>query len=568
MPQIRLSAIQFATTDDAAANLATCLRMIDAAASHHPHLIVTPEFINHILWFDDADHCWRVSVDPDGPFLRALGDKAREHALYLKVNVTLRRPNHTVTSSNILFAPSGEIVAITDKQILMGNENNFLTPATEPAEIITTPFGKLGMYCCMDGVIPEPARALAVGGAHILLNSLNSFAHDEASLHIPVRSGENKVFVVAANKVGGLVPPPMAQIVADRLKIPASAVAGAGESQILAPDGTVLAKAPRTGEAVIFADVELAEAENKRRPDGTDILASRRPALYHPLAAPPSPRRPIAPSPQLEVAVGQLAGPHRVAEAVGLVHAAASQSLSLLVLPELFYDHGDTPPPPAESAITALQHALGDSDCLIATTIAEGEAHVGILLGREGILLRQPQLHRCGRHPWIEQFGEQVQVLDLPWGRLALVVGGDAIYPEVFRLAALQDVDVVAVPTRVLEPWEMQTGFLERAAENRMNLVVATEPSAHGTSAIFALDKDFTLWTQWEKPFDGNINYPIITRAPHTPGLTRATVYPAQAANRLISQKTDLVANRPWWLVQGTLTTGERGREKRMVNGQ
>ncbi|MBK9056200.1 MAG: hypothetical protein IPL78_36480, partial [Chloroflexi bacterium] len=323
MPQIRLSAIQFATSDDVEANLATCLRMIDAAASHHPHLIVTPEFINHILWFDDADHCWRVSVDPDGPFLRALGDKAREHALYLKVNVTLRRPNHTVTGSNILFAPSGEIVAITDKQILMGNENNFLTPATEPAEIITTPFGKLGMYCCMDGVIPEPARALAVGGAHILLNSLNSFAHDEASLHIPVRSGENKVFVVAANKVGGLVPPPMAQIVADRLKIPASAVAGAGESQILAPDGTVLAKAPRTGEAVIFADVELAEAENKRRPDGTDILASRRPDLYHPLAAPPSPRRPITASPHLEVAVGQLAGPDRVAEAVGLVHAAA-----------------------------------------------------------------------------------------------------------------------------------------------------------------------------------------------------------------------------------------------------
>ena len=107
----------------------------------------------------------------------------------------------------------------------------------------------------------------------------------------------------------------------------------------------------------------------------------------------------------------------------------------------------------------------------------------------------------------------------------------------------------------------MQTGFLERSAENRMNLVVATEPSAHGTSAIFALDKDFTLWTQWEKPFDGHINYPLITRAPHAPGLTQATVYPAQAANRLISQKTDLVANRPWWLVQGILTDGERGRE-------
>jgi predicted amidohydrolase len=149
---------------------------------------------------------------------------------------------------------------------------------------------------------------------------------------------------------------------------------------------------------------------------------------------------------------------------------------------------------------------------------------------------------------------DKLEVLDLPFGRLAIVVGGDAIYPEVFRLAVLQDVDVVAVSTKVLESWEMSHGFLERAAENRMNVVVATQPSEASTSAIFALDKDFTLWTQWEKAFDGNINYPLITRAENKPGLTRATIYPAQAANKTISQKTNLVENRPWWLAKGTIT--------------
>jgi len=118
----------------------------------------------------------------------------------------------------------------------------------------------------------------------------------------------------------------------------------------------------------------------------------------------------------------------------------------------------------------------------------------------------------------------------------------------------LQDVDVVAVPTQVLESWEMTHGFLERAAENRMNLVVATQPSEAGTSAIFALDKDFTLWTQWEKDFDGNINYPLITRAENKSGIAKATIYPAQASNKVISQKTNLVENRPWWLAKGTIT--------------
>jgi predicted amidohydrolase len=537
--KIRASAIQFAVTSDVDANLAAVLRMLDEAAKHKPDIIVTPEFINHILWFDDTEHCWRVSLDLDSDFLKAIGAKAKEHNCYIKVNVTLRREHPKVTGTNILFDPHGNQIAITDKQILMGNENNFLTPATEPAQIINTPFGNLGMYCCMDGVIPEPARALAVRGAHILLNSLNSFAHDEASLHIPVRSGENKVFVVAANKIGALVPPHMAQAVADRLKIPAEAIAGAGESQILAPDGTILAKAPKLGEAAIYADIEVDDAHNKLRPDGTDILASRRPPLYNPIADLPSPRLTPAGAASITAAVYQPAS-NDINEIIQVIQQ--NQDVQLIVLPELTFQPEN------------LQTILKDSNTYLATSIRENDSHLGILLNKDGILLRQPQLHTCGRHPWATKLGEKLEVIDLPFGRLAIVVGGDAIYPEVFRLAVLQDVDVVAVPTKVLEAWEMSHGFLERAAENRMNVVVATQPSEAGTSAIFALDKDFTLWTQWEKPFDGNINYPIITRAPNASGITRATIYPALAANKVISQKTDLVENRPWWLAKGTIT--------------
>jgi len=539
MPKIRVSAIQFAVTEDIDANLATVLRMIDEAAQNKPDIIVTPEFINHILWFDDTEHCWRVSVDLDGDFLKAIGTKAKEHNCYIKVNVTLRREHPKVTGTNILFDPNGNQIAVTDKQILMGNENNFLTPATEPAQIVETPFGNLGMYCCMDGVIPEPARALAVRGAQVLLNSLNSFAHDEASLHIPVRSGENKVFVVAANKIGGLVPPQMAQAVADRLKIPAEAIAGAGESQILAPDGTILAKAPKLGEAAIYADIEVDSTLNKLRPDGTDILTSRRPHLYKPIADSPSPRQVSAGADSIVAAVYQPAS-NEINELIEVIKQ--SKDVQLIVLPELTFQSGD------------LKTALKDSNTYIVTSMQENNSHVGVLISKDGILLNQPQLHTCGRHPWATKLGDKLEVIDLPFGRLAIVVGGDAIYPEVFRLAVLQNVDVVAVPTQVLEKWEMETGFLERAAENRMNLVVATQPSDVGTSAFFALDKDFTLWTQWEKDFDGNINYPIVTRAENTTGLTRATIYPALAANKVISQKTDLVDNRPWWLAKGILT--------------
>lgn len=555
MTTIRVSAIQFAVTEDQQANLQTVLRMLDQAAQHKPELIVTPEFINHILWFRDQEHCYEQSVDLDGDFLSQVAAKARQHNCYVKVNVTLRREFPKATGTNILYGPQGQRLAVVDKQILMGNENNFLTPATQPAELVETPFGTLGMYCCMDGVIPEPARALAVRGAHILLNSLNSFAHDEASLHIPVRAGENKVYVVAANKVGGLVPPEMAQIVADRLKIPAEAIAGAGESQILAPDGTVLARAPKLGEAVIYADIDVSQAENKRRPDGTDILARRRPELYTPIAASPRPRAAHTLSAEIQAGVYQFGSPGAasLAEAAEAVHQAASSGIQLLVLPELFY-LAENETIEAEMVIDTLLAELGNSGLTVAFSVATADSHEGILLGGDGVLLRQPQLHACGRHPWATRLGDRLETIDLPWGRLALVVGGDTIYPEVFRLAALQDVDVVAVPTKILEKWEVETGLLERSAENRMNVVVASQPTQAGAGLILALDKDFTLWTQWQKPFDGNINYPLVTRAPNASGLTAGKIYPACAENRMISQKTNLVENRPWWLAKGILT--------------
>ncbi len=82
-----------------------------------------------------------------------------------------------------------------------------------------------------------------------------------------------------------------------------------------------------------------------------------------------------------------------------------------------------------------------------------------------------------------------------------------------------------------------------------MNLVVASRPSEAGAGAIIALDKDFTLWTEWSRVFNGDINHPIVTRADAEPGLTRAPVYPALAENRVVTHLTDVVDSRPWWLL-------------------
>ena len=50
------------------------------------------------------------------------------------------------------------------------------------------------------------------------------------------------------------------------------------------------------------------------------------------------------------------------------------------------------------------------------------------------------------------------------------------------------------------------------------------------------------------RPFDGNINYPILTKAT-ADGVTTATIYPANAGNRTVTQKTDVVDSRPFRLL-------------------
>jgi predicted amidohydrolase len=550
--KVRVAAVQFGVTEEVDLNLQSCLRMIDRAAAHAPDLIVLPEFVNHIAWYRDADHCFRVAVQLDDGFIGRIAARAATHHCYIKINVTLKREGGKVTGTNLLFDPDGKLAGLNDKQILMGNENNFLQPACEIAPVLETKIGRIGMYACMDGVIPEVARSLAVRHAHLLLNSLNSFAHDEAALHIPVRAAENRVFVLAANKVGSLVPEALREAVAARLNIDPAFLEGAGESQIVAPDGTVLALAPRKGEAVVTADIDLRQAENKLRPDGTDMLRSRRPEIYRPISHPPAP--PVT-LPAAAAIPGAVIQAHGIDEALAAVARAIRQEAGLIVLPELFPlpDGRVTDPAGAAERSAQMQQALlhllatAPDDCAIAFSAVEpvgsGWGHHGLLLNRQGVVLRQPQLHAAARHPWVTAPGHDLAVADMPWGRVALIVGNDALYPETFRLAALQNVSVVAVPATILEPWESALGFPERAAENRINVLVADRAE----SAIYAITEDFTLWTAWKsRPFDGNINVPVITRA-RAP-LTLATLCPAAAANRFVSHRTNVVDDRPWRL--------------------
>ena len=152
---IRVAVAQCQIGDELQANLQTCLRMLDQAAECSPDLVILPEFSNHLSWYDDQDHCHRVSLDLEGEWLDRFASAVKAHGFHCVINVTLRGEDNHATGTSILYSPEGAVLGTSDKQVLIGHENQFLDRAADPSPIVDTPLGKLGLYACMDGVINE-----------------------------------------------------------------------------------------------------------------------------------------------------------------------------------------------------------------------------------------------------------------------------------------------------------------------------------------------------------------------------------------------------------------------------
>jgi predicted amidohydrolase len=558
--QIRVAAAQCEIGGDIAQNLATCLRMLDKAAVLKPDLIVLPEFSNHLSWYDNAEHCFDVSLDLDSDFLRAIAEKAKALNAFVSIGATLRRENGKVSGSALLYSPQGDLLGIADKQVLIGHENDFLLPAQQAAPIIDTKIGRLAMYMCMDGVINETPRCLALRGAQILCNSLNSFAPDEGNLHIPVRAAENKVFVVAANKVGPLVPEFMMADISAATNIPEVFLCGAGESQIVAPDGTVLAMAETNQEEVVFAVITPSDADIKLRPDGTDVFAARRPKLYRSLTANPVQQTQSAFSGKNDVQVALINCDGRLVSEICEQVLSAQQSGAKLIalsaqnaLADLSADQLTQWQQQGEALAAGIATILQEGVYVISPqvgSIAGQYQHQIAVIGCNGITAVQGQVHFSERFAWSVLADEFITV-DLAFGRLGLICSDDSIYPETFRLIALAGAEIAVVPVQPLEAWELKTGLIERAAENRLNLLAPSSKPDLGKGFIAGLLEDFTIFGEWKtRKFDGVLTRPPLVEMNDEDAITMAFVHAANAANKVVSRNTHLLDNRPWHLLQ------------------
>lgn len=166
-----------------------------------------------------------------------------------------RSPGELVNSAWVI-TPAG-IVGYADKCFLWHFDRKWFR-AAEALEPIDTPVGRLGVFVCADGRIPTIGSTLVDRGAELLVvptawvtsgRDPASLENLQADLFVNVRARENRIPLVAANKVG----------------VEYGSVAYCGKSAIIDADGTFVARGSERDEETIHGRITIREPSARHR---------------------------------------------------------------------------------------------------------------------------------------------------------------------------------------------------------------------------------------------------------------------------------------------------------------
>ncbi|MEJ2223501.1 MAG: carbon-nitrogen hydrolase family protein, partial [Desulfobacterales bacterium] len=150
--------------------------------------------------------------------------------------------------------------------------DRFLAPGNRPFSVCETRYGRLGWIICYDGSFPECARVLALQGADMVALCTNWPDDPDSACSREyvsrARAVENHVYYLAVNRVGQ-----------------ERGVRFLGRSLFVDCDGSTLAEGSPDREEIIYADIDLDRARDRRIvfEEGKyemDRMKQRRPEYY------------------------------------------------------------------------------------------------------------------------------------------------------------------------------------------------------------------------------------------------------------------------------------------------
>ena len=486
----QVAAIQYEPTfGEKEKNIRDLLGLVEEAIQHDARLIVLPEMAT-------TGYCWasRAEIAPyvepiPGPTTERFQQLASQYGCYIAVSLPeVDAATQVYYNSMALLGPDG-LVGTYRKIHSYISEPRWARDGDLGIPVWDTPLGKLSGLICMDIEYFETSRIAALRGADVLLFPANWDNEKSPSGWWMARAFENGVYVIAANRYGR-----------------ERGVQFSGGSSIIDPDGTLQSYLDN-GQGIVYGEVDLTRCRDKRWRRGDEVvgypLADRQPAEYTTLVQNTYLWEPLRyhglyglgelPTGQLscvgivQMDLEALQIPQRTHEetiqALGDLLRTSMQDNApacpdVLVLPELllpgpvpgsrgvvdmsgnqvtaeemaahFREGAIRVPGPETAALVALADELQLSLVVGVAERGDDEKYYNtvLLIDPEGVYGSYRKLHLTQRDRlWASPGNLGLPTFDTPAGRIGLVTGYDALFPETLRVLAGLGTDLVCAST-------------------------------------------------------------------------------------------------------------------------
>lgn len=257
----KIAAIQMCSSHKIDENLKTASELIYEAAKNGAELLVLPEMFA-IMGQEMKDKVTVKERFGHGVIQSFLSDQAKKNKTWI-VGGTIPiecNDENKVRAACLIFNDKGEVVSRYDKihlfDVTLSKKEIYresdTTEAGETLVVADTPFGKIGQAVCYDVRFPELFRCLFNKGAEIIvLPSAFTVPTGEAHWELLARSRavENFCYLIGACQGG----------------THSNGRRTYGNSIIVGPWGTILAKKEGTNEGAIYADLDLNKIQEARK---------------------------------------------------------------------------------------------------------------------------------------------------------------------------------------------------------------------------------------------------------------------------------------------------------------
>ncbi len=268
---IKIALIQQHASEDVEENITRGVESFEIAADKGSDIICFAELAFTPFYPQSLpdQNVSSVAETIPGPTTEVFSALSKKHGVITILNLFEKKEDKTFDSSP-LIDDNGKILGITRMvhiiESLHFHEKNYYSPGDGKSLVYDTGRAKIGIAICYDRHFPEYMRRLGLLGAELVVipqaGSVDEWPSGIFEAEMQIAGFQNGYFTALCNRVGK-----------------EKYLTFEGKSFVTAPDGRIVAQAPKLEDTILYAEIDLDEVKNSHA--RSHFLIDRRPEIYH-----------------------------------------------------------------------------------------------------------------------------------------------------------------------------------------------------------------------------------------------------------------------------------------------